>query len=231
MLAVRGNEISNTHHIGSYFNDYGDPDQYDEAGALKAIGERNGLAVMFHPGRYFGWNTERYLALFRRFPHLLGVEISNQGNRYPEDWMVWDDILKETMPGRPVWAFANDDAHRPAHVGRDWQVYFIETLTEEAFRDAMRRGCFTASHSMTGKAPALRSLVVDLEQGVIRIEAPEATEIVWTVGGKKLHRGTTLDLKQVKPDARFIRARLVGEEGYTFTQPIGMVPTGKPGPE
>lgn len=37
MVAIEGNEITRTHHIGSYFNDYGDADVKSEHQALKKL--------------------------------------------------------------------------------------------------------------------------------------------------------------------------------------------------
>src|SRR6056297_450144 len=48
---VNGSEISNTHHIGSYFNDFSGETE-SEIKVLNEIHDRNGLAVFFHPGRY-----------------------------------------------------------------------------------------------------------------------------------------------------------------------------------
>lgn len=50
MLAIEGNELSNTDHIGSLFNDYGGPRAGEEELALQKVRERNGLAIMHHPG-------------------------------------------------------------------------------------------------------------------------------------------------------------------------------------
>ena len=49
LTAVKGVEISDTHHYGSYFNDYtGGTLSLDES--LTEVEQRNGLSVFFHPG-------------------------------------------------------------------------------------------------------------------------------------------------------------------------------------
>ncbi len=56
-LGFRGNRgsprsVRKEHHIASYFNDYGDASETSASAAIAEIGARDGLAVMFHPGRY-----------------------------------------------------------------------------------------------------------------------------------------------------------------------------------
>jgi len=101
MAAVKGNEISTVHHLGSYFNDYGDQTAGSEEEVLREIGKRNGLAVFFHPGRYC-LPSSWYVDHFKRNNHLVKIEVYNQGDRYPQDRILWDKILVETLPEKPV---------------------------------------------------------------------------------------------------------------------------------
>jgi len=119
MLAVSGNEASRHHHMCTYFIQYG---------------KAGGLALLNHPGRY--WKpengdsipadvVEQYGSLYRTYEHLIGLEVINQGMRYPLDIALWDKVLAATMPERPVWGYANDDMHHPDTLGCDWDVVFF----------------------------------------------------------------------------------------------------------
>ena len=66
MVAVEGNEVSQVHHICSYFTGYGNPDVKSEEQVLDEIGQRGGLAVVCHPGRY-DYPPDWYCGLLSRF--------------------------------------------------------------------------------------------------------------------------------------------------------------------
>ncbi len=51
MIAIQANEVSQHHHLGSYFNDHPGGILETEEETLAAIDATNGLAVLFHPGR------------------------------------------------------------------------------------------------------------------------------------------------------------------------------------
>ncbi len=130
MLAVQANELSRGHHVGSYFSDLnagrGLTDNVEE------VGKAGGIAVVFHPGRYTrrdNYDVDDYVAVYQANPHAVGLEIVNQRDRYPEDRATWDAILTRLMPERPVWGFANDDFHRPQHLGRSWTMFPLPALT------------------------------------------------------------------------------------------------------
>ena len=225
MVAIQGNEISGPNHIGSYFNDYGDASQTSESAALAEIRARGGLAVMFHPGRY-SRSVDWYVDLYRNNEHLIGMEVYNQGDRYPGDRDLWDQLLTRLMPGKPVWGFSNDDAHNATlHPGRNWQTFILAELTEEAVRNAMVSGQFYFSYAPNGHlsdggdpAPVINSIAVDDEASTITIVASGYTNISWISAGVEIANGvTTLD---VSTHEGYVRAELIGPNGKTYTQPF-----------
>jgi hypothetical protein len=225
MVAIRGNEISRPHHIGSYFNDYGDGNQTSESAALAEIGDREGLAVMLHPGRY-SRSVDWYVDLYENNSHLIGMEVYNQGDRYPGDRALWDQVLTRLMPQTPVWGFSNDDAHNAtSHVGRNWQTFILPELTEAAVRDAMIGGQFYFSYALGGHpagggdpAPVINSIVVDDTANTITINATGYTNISWISAGAEIASGVvTLD---VSDHQGYVRAELTGPTGKTYTQPF-----------
>ena len=105
MLAVPGNELSRHDHTGALFCEL-ETDETDHDAALGEVAAAGGLAILYHPGRYWtptGDHTVSaevlagYSRLFRRHDHLVGMEIINQGNRYPHDRLLWDALLEEVM--------------------------------------------------------------------------------------------------------------------------------------
>ena len=49
MLAVQGNELSAHHHMGSFFTNHNGTST--EVASLRAIGEKGGMAMFYHPGQ------------------------------------------------------------------------------------------------------------------------------------------------------------------------------------
>lgn len=226
MLAVEGNEISRVHHIGSYFNDYGDPDVLSADVALGEIGRRGGLAVLFHPGRYdkpVKWYADRY----RAHPGLVGIEIFNQGDRYPNDRDRWDSILVAVIDERPVWGFSNDDMHDPAtQLGRSWNIMLLPELSTEWVRRAMETGRFLychAPHGHEGPAPPrIESVKVDSRRGVIHIQATGHERIEWISGGALVQRGDSIELSKSPGIEGYVRAVVYARDGVSLvgTQPF-----------
>ena len=123
MMAVQGCEFSKHHHICSYFNDH--PGSETEETSLTQVSAKGGIASINHPGRYSkpaAW----YIQLYQNHPCLFGLEIFNQGDRYPRDREQWDAILTSLMPDRPVWGYSNDDMHSGAkHLGCNWNIFLL----------------------------------------------------------------------------------------------------------
>ncbi|MCC5849072.1 MAG: hypothetical protein JJU29_13380 [Verrucomicrobia bacterium] len=227
MLPIQGNEISRPDHIGSYFNDYGDGSQRDVDAALKEIGDRDGLAVLFHPGRYARRRTTAdYVGFYRNHPHLVGMEVFNQNDRYPGDRATYDAVLTRLMPERPVWAMANDDFHRMEHFARSFNLFLLpaDGLNETDFRAAFEAGRFHAVHNPsrdTGQVLIPRRIEVTETEIRVEVDA-EADRVIWISEGHEMHRGQVLPLSTNL--GTYVRAHLQGEAGtQTLLQPFGLV--------
>lgn len=178
MIAIQANELSDTHHIGSFFNDY-DEITSDEEKALKEVEERDGLAVFYHPGRY-DYEKEWYIDFYDEYEHLIGLEVYNQGDRYSDDRIFWDTILTSLMPERPVWGFSNDDMHNiDSHLGRNINIFVLEELSKENIRESMVNGEFYFAYVFeTGDSfPEIKEVEVDNDK--IKITANHYDEIIW----------------------------------------------------
>lgn len=228
MAAIQANELSDHHHMNSFFNDHNGTKTEDES--LNAIAAKHGLAVLNHPGRYHDTNPKRYsldwyLALYQRYPHLLGMEVYNCGKRFPHDDMLWDSILTVMAPVRPVWGFSNDDMHSMRDFGRNWNVFLLPELNEKAVRQAMENGTFYFVYSPDGhsgsKPPVIESIKVNQRKGQIAINATGSDSIVWIAEGKKLMRGKRLVLKKLQGKVRYLRAEVYGvDDIIVCTQPF-----------
>ncbi|MBD3241673.1 MAG: hypothetical protein GF331_13870 [Chitinivibrionales bacterium] len=225
MVSVQATEASRHDHLGSYFNGY-DASSSSITTSLTTIQNNGGLAVIFHPGRY-SRSITWYENLYATYDSLIGMEVFNQGDRYPGDRDKWDALLSRTMPGRPVWAFSNDDLHRLEHCARNWQVLLTEnaTLDSAAVRAAMRTGAFYAVYDGSGDQSryiALDSLTVAGTAVTVHANCDESA-IRWISDGHEIHRGATVDLDTVSALGSYVRAEIHGADGArTLAQPLGI---------
>ncbi|UCH10186.1 MAG: hypothetical protein JSU61_13470 [Fidelibacterota bacterium] len=225
MVAIQGNEISDVHHIGSHFNDYGAPGVESEDIVLKEIGRRGGTALFHHPGRY-DKGVEWYVDMYRRYDHLLGQEVYNRNDRYPEDRQLWDAILMEILPERSVWGFASDDMHNTEKdMGISWIVVVTSELTSELVREAIEGGCFFYVNAPKGQdgaaAPDIESITVSASSGTIHVEATGQDSIVWISQGILVHKGDRLALDDELELGKYVRAEIYGADGIVVgTQPF-----------
>ena len=233
MVAVEGSEILHKHHIGSYFNDYSDPSIDSEDVAIEEIGRRSGLSVLFHPGRY-NMPVDWYTGMYRIYPHLIGIEIYNQGDRYFGDRKTWDAILTEIATERPVWGFSNDDMHDPkTQLGHNWNIMLLPELSSEWVRRGMMNGMFFFVYAPLGHdgpiPPVIRSITVNSQKGTIHIDVPDYESIEWISEGKVVHRGDRVSLSELPSLGGYIRAVIHAADSGSVvgTQPFRIQPLTK----
>lgn len=228
MLVIQGNEISSTDHIGSFFNDYGGASAGQEEPALDEIDNRNGLAIIYNPGRYTRtdtWYKEMY-EYYHQEP-LVGMEVYNQGDRYPNGRARWGRINAPVMPDIVIFGYSNDDMHQASHLFRNYQFMLMEELTEEAPREAMHKGafyfCYETGGSGNGIPPVsiINEIKVTDDDTVITITADNADTITWRTDKGIAGSEYTIDLKELELNGGvFIRAELENDSGKTYTQPF-----------
>ena len=255
MLAVPGNELSkdNTNswseRTGGEFNHHNDfftGRQGQEFASLQesyaytyALG---GMQIINHPGQYWsidntysetqkngpGWHATN----FNTYPSLVGLEVYNQGNRRPNDRILWDQILQRTMPARNVFGYSGDDTHNNEQLFRNYNFMLMEELTTEELKDAMRKGesyfCYEPKGSGEGKAPRIAAIHVDESEKTITIEANGL--VYWIYATDKTSSsassarstvvgiGNTFSYKGYQ--GSYVRALITNMYGETCTQPI-----------
>jgi hypothetical protein len=229
MLAVEGSELSGSDHVSSYFNPYAGGVR-DVDTAFRIVGERGGLAMFNHPGRY-NRDLEWYLDLFRRHPHVVGMEIYNQADRYPVDRENWDRILHRLMPDRPVWGFANDDTHGTEHFGNNRTIFLLRALTHENLRAALIDGhCYLHVPARRGDQPDIRITAIEHAGDRLRLHIDSTYNAIHWVTHDPVadqshvcHTGPEIAVADLPAGATFVRAVILSDGGRTYTQPFGVL--------
>ncbi len=208
-----------------------------------------GLQIINHPGQYWNIDTnyaagaknspEWHARNFQTYASLIGLEVYNQGNRRPNDRILWDQILSITMPSRPVWGYSCDDTHTAEQYFRNYQFMLMPEFTVDALKEAMQGGHEYFSYEYNGSgqalAPRINSITTDSDAHTITIDT-DAPEIYWISGtdiptgaasGKRkstvVGMGRTFDYTGFR--GSYVRALLKNDSGETATQPFGFEET------
>lgn len=193
ILGIEGVELTCGHHRSAFFVDYGValPCAPSINEQLRDVERLGGLAFINHPEPRF---REWYYELYRDHAasYLVGLEISRNVDASSA---IWDQLLADLMPSRPVWGFATSDTHFLAETPFSFTVFLLDELVMEGAKEAMRAGQFysvvgpgTMDLRESGRAPydgtypQLRSVSVDLEAANISIDAANFDEILWITG-------------------------------------------------
>ena len=221
MLAVQGCGLSYEEHgANSYFSDYCSPD----GNLLEAIATKSGLVVLNHPEQV-KYPVSWYCGLFKRYNHLVGLEVFNSDKHFDDIRQVWDSILVETVPVRPVWGFSNDNFYSMRDLGENWNVFLLPELTEQGVRRAMEQGAFYLVHAPQASTgilpPVIESIKVNQEKGFITIESTGQSSIVWISDGKTISKGSRFSIKKLPENSKYIRAEIYGKgNSVVCTQPF-----------
>ena len=202
MLGIEAAELTCTYHVGSFFSDYGVPPPCSEASPsldeeLLEVARRGGLAVLNHPDTR--QPPQWFVKLYRDHSaeSFVGLEIgADDAARVDSYVTLWDRLLGELMPARPIWGFGTSDMHLLTRTRFAFTVFLLDEPTTEKVKDAMQRGQFYAvvgpkmlnlsrkrgsTHdgpaAYEGTYPDLHSIAVD--HGKISIDAAGYDEIVW----------------------------------------------------
>lgn len=227
MVALQGNEMSRHHHMGSFFNDHVGTNDIDSS--LQAIGQKDGIAMLFHPRRYER-TLEWYKRLYRTYPHLVGQEIYNQGDRYVDrrggHRALWDSLMTDLGGDRPVWGFSNDDIHTSPQYGRNWNILLLPEITPDEVRRGMTDGLVLYVYAPDGHdgapPPTVESISVSPFFGTITVKAANYATIEWVSDGKVVHQGESVDVDDVLDSDGYVRAVIRGQGGLPVvgTQPF-----------
>jgi len=272
------NEQSETEHINTYWAPFnntsrGRMSNIEKMNETFGIAENlSGISIINHLGRYTGGDAadfdagaaassdpetvEKYVNFFMTYPSLVGMEIINRLDDYSRsDRILWDNILKQTMPqGRPVWGTSTDDSHSLQEVGYSYTIMLLPELTVSAVRKALETGSFYAVSAVArregvnatypnGRAmkdlggddstkyllnnsfPTITNITVDGNN--IKISGSDYDVIEWIASGAVISTGNTLDVGEFAGLIKhnYVRAQLKSNHGIAFTQPFGIFET------
>ena len=229
ITAVDGSEISNAHHLGSYFNEYAS-DESSEEKVLNEIEKRDGLAVFFHPGRY-NKTIKWYGYYYKKYDNLIGIEVFNKNDRYPKDRELWDRLLFELMPDNPVWGFGNDDMHNIAtDFGWHYNIFLMSENNRTNIKNAMQSGHFYVYNPSEQKEKTqfyikeikVKDLIIELS---IKGNYNKIEWIAYNTISEKseiLATGNTIDTSKLIYKTNYIRAKIISNAGLIYTQPFGI---------
>lgn len=230
LLAIEGSEISNTHHIGSYFNNYTSQEQSEET-VLNTIEKNNGLSVFFHPGRYQK-NIDWYVDFINEYNSLIGIEIFNQNDRYPNDRKKWDEILSRLTPENLVWGFANDDMHNiPEHFGWHYNIILSENKSLDNVKKSIKNGSFyiyNPSTKISNIEFVIKKITINRDEIELVVDGDFST-IEWVSFSKKKNKsivvatGNKISINYLDEKSNFIRAKISSAFGTIYTQPFGLI--------
>ena len=249
MLAISGNEFSYNHHMAGLFTSYVAAHNEPLETTLEAIDNEEGSLVYFaHPGRYWSvfaeyedgelYSPSWYLDFFERYDveTLPGIEIFSRNDRHEYDRQLWDILLTEMMPERPIFGLAVDDYH-----GDDPNVFLhfsytyhlmADATSIDALRETLISGAFYASHTRQedDQAPRIDRIDVNERRQTITIKASDAIRIEWVSGVDEfknsivVHVGETFDYSNF--EGNYVRAVVIKSDSATrrsvsMTQPFG----------
>ncbi|MGB9677270.1 MAG: PHP domain-containing protein [Candidatus Ratteibacteria bacterium] len=216
------------HHIISLFS-FKTPEKIEtinEEEILKYVDEKKGISFFSHPGRYTK-SVDWYLNLFEKYQNLVGIEVLNpsvqtKGKVYG-DTDIWDEILKNTMPDRPVWGFGNDDFHNLSQLGINWNILLLEKLDEKEIREAIKMGKFYICSSFLGTdLPYLKKVIVNKKTGKIKIDCENFEKIKWISDGKIISHGSEINYKNNHEIKKYLRVEIFSKNGYIYLNPFGI---------
>ncbi|MCL2689578.1 MAG: hypothetical protein FWE57_07010 [Chitinispirillia bacterium] len=229
--------------------------------------ELGGISYINHPGRETdGRNSDsligiansnnplyikKYVDLLMAYESCVGMEIMNKFDADSRtDRILWDNILKQTMPaGRNVWGFSTDDAHSTHASGFAYNIMLMPELTQAAALNAMRNGTFyavshvdrrerinvvshwsgraTDAHWLSRTLPGVTNVTVS--GATITITGRDFTSVDWIADGVKILSsnvtGTTASINlnnYLSSVNSYVRAQLKSNNGIVYLQPFGV---------
>ena len=247
------NEQSISDHLNTFWANYTNVSGATLESKIAQAESLGGISHINHPGKYTGGvstadggadgaaassdpdTVAYYTNLFEKYSSCVGMEIINKKDYDSySDRILWDNILKQTMPERPVWGFSNDDSHSVSATGFSFNMLLLPENNLGNVRQAMEKGIFYAvarvakrelgsSFIGSGPTPAITNIAVNETEDSITITGTNYNKVEWVADGKVIATGTSIDLDNYADlISTYVRAQLKGAGGISFTQPFGV---------
>lgn len=250
-------EQSLSNHLNTFFAPFNNTAGASLESNIAKCEELGGISHINHPGRYTGGagqtgeageaasnkpeTVTKYVNLFNKYSSCVGMEIINKKDGdSASDRILWDNILSQTMPERPVWGFSNDDTHSTAATGFSYNMMLMSGNTLSNVRKSMEKGTFYAvalvskrelglNFAAKGPAPEITNISVDQDENSITIQGENYNSIEWIANGRTIATGNKIDLNDYEYKvSNYVRAQLKGDGGISFTQPFGITVVSAP---
>lgn len=250
IVAIPGAEYTDSAHISGFFTDLmqeelkdvlgsGSTDspehQYDTVEQVvlsESIPETvSPLAFIGHPGRYKEeisedeWENEwvrNFREMIEDFDPLLGLEAITYSFMY-DDREIWDRLLSEAAPDRPVIGTSVDDIGEYENADRGWVTFYLspeeftpsdQQATRERVYEAWVSGrtSFSTTSEPGTEAPILERIERDEDAGTISIRATGHDVIEWVSDGDVIKTGETIEYRDTTDVGSYIRAQIIEGE-------------------
>ncbi|MCM8804493.1 MAG: PHP domain-containing protein [Candidatus Omnitrophica bacterium] len=227
IFLIPGIEIGeNQHHILGYFK-FQIPKNIENTNEETIIENISGISIFAHPGRYKK-EVEWYVDLFKKYPNLVGIEVLNPSvqvkfGKIYGDTDIWDEILKRTMPEKPIWGFGNDDFHNLEHFSINWIEFLLYRLDEVEVKKAIKNGKFYICSAIKGyDMPFIKKIIFNKKKGEIKLECDNYKEIRWISDGEVVGHREKINYKENPDVKKYLRVEIYGKEGYIYLNPFGI---------
>ena len=211
------------HHFASLFTSYNTRIRLNSNSLIRAhIRNSDSLMFLNHPTRYRRFSDRWYENVFSRFPaeRLVGMEVINGTDRYPESKYLWDRLLTKSAPARALWGFANDDSHRASDTGFAFNEFLVEENNITNIRYAIQNGRSFFYNRRTNEAlPFVRNIIVNQERLTITVFTENADLIQWVSYGSVVYEGPEISIIDLGLE-RYLRFVITSSGGTLYSQPF-----------
>ena len=224
VLVIKGIEAGrHNHHFNSLFTSFNTRFMFRSKPLIDAhIRNSDGIMFLNHPTRYRRFSDSWYERVFSRFPadRLVGMEVINANDRYPESRDLWDRLLTRFAPARAIWGFANDDSHSASDIGFSFNEFLVEKNSIASIRYAIANGrSFFYSRKSNEAMPFVRNIVVNQEQLTIAVYAENSSQIQWISQGSVVSEKPVISIIDSNLE-RYVRFVIKGAGGLLYSQPF-----------
>lgn len=248
-LEANGATPINDCHVNAFFTNYGQALMGcygDYETVVRRVAKQGGLTFLDHTGEYVGceddpdrarepYYANKFANIFLNNPSCVAFDVnSGINNRTRYDYILWDEILKLTIPnGRNVSCIAFSDGHHIDQYDRAFTYMCMPELTVDALRTSMETGAFFAIGRYAradlgedfvgeGDPPIVTNLTVNQDEDSISFEAENFDCVRWYSDGNLIATGsdiTELDLDDYDGKlGSYVRFTLTGEGGILYSQ-------------
>ena len=230
VLVIKGIEAGlYHHHFNSLFTDYNRIFRLSTKSLIQDhVRNSNGIMFLNHPTRYRRFSDKWYECVYSRFPadQMVGMEVLNRDDNYPESKELWDRLLTKSAPDRAIWGFGNDDSHTAKCIDFSYNEFLVEENSIENIKYAIQSGrsfFYNRDSGSRSDMPYVRNIAVSQEQLTIAVDAGNADLIQWISCGQVVSEGPKISIIELGLE-RYVRFVITSSAGTLYSQPFLLKP-------